>query len=296
MEKDEKDVSVNEDAELDAELESTIAGIKAGNEPQPKVEVKPEETKEETPKTPEGEDPSKPQVEVKKDEYDYRIPNKGKFESDEAFEKRTELMDLVKKRKLAKTDEQRQDLTDQIKTAKSQLKNLNGSDKKIINPLNQVGETPKEEEDETLKADRERLRELGGATKEDIQEIIQQDRLATEVKNTLDTFVDRHSQLKDEDVREVFFDFVEANFNWQGKTGKELMTTLELAMESMFKPSESIQERVIKGANVAEKVNMMQFPGGTISKPALSPEMQKSVDELKATGMSEEKALELLSE
>jgi len=214
MEKDEKDVSVNEDAELDAELESTIAEIKAGNEPQPKVEVKPEETKEETPKTPEGEEPSEPQkVEVKKDEYDYRIPNKGKFESDEAFEKRTELMDLVKKRKLAKTDEQRQDLTDQIKTAKSQLKNLNGSDKKIINPLNQVGETPKEEEDETLKADKERLRELGGATKEDIQEIIQQERLANEVKNTLDKFVDRHSELKDEDVREVFFDFVESNYN-----------------------------------------------------------------------------------
>jgi hypothetical protein len=126
--------------------------------------------------------------------------------------------------------------------------------------------------------------------------MIQQERTAGEVKSTLDNFVDRHYELKDEDVREVFFDFVESNYNWQNKSGKDLMTVLELARESMFKPSESIQDRVLKGANVQEKVNAMQFPGGTIAKAALSPDMQKSIDELKATGMSEEKALELLSD
>ncbi len=73
-------------------------------------------------------------------------------------------------------------------------------------------------------------------------------------------------------------------------------TEIELARENMFKPSESIQDRVLKGANVAEKVNAMQFPGGTVAKGSMSPELRRDVDELKATGMSEEKALELLSD
>lgn len=282
---------INEDAELDKELNATLEEVKAGKELQPTVDVKPEE-----PKTPEVEEPSKPQEEgeVKKEEYDYRIPNKGKFESDESYEKRIELMDLVKKRKLAGTEEQRQIISDQIKTTKGQLKNLNGTDK-INNQLNKEVEVPIEE-DENVKADRERLKELGGATKEDIQKMIQEERKSIEVNSTLNTFIQRHPELADEDVREVYFDFVESNFNWQGKSGKDLMTTLELAHESMFKPSESIQERVLKGANVAEKVNAMQFPGGTVSKQAISADMQKSVNELKGTGMSEEKALELLSE
>lgn len=294
---------VNEDAELDKSLEASIAEVKAGKvlETPKKEEAKPEEKKEVTPEAPKEEDPSKPQAEdVKKGgEYDFRVPNKGKFESDESYEKRIELMDLVKKRKLAKTDEQKQQISEEIKKTKGQIKNLNGTDK-IINPLTQKesGVDIKKEEvvDEALKADRERLKQLGGATKEDIEEIIQKERLASEVKSTLEKFIDRHTELKDEDTREVFFDFVDSNYNWQNKSGKELMTVLELARESMFKPSETIQERVLKGANVQEKVNAMQFPGGTVAKTDYSPEMRKSLDELKATGLSEEKALELLSD
>lgn len=284
---------IDDETALDKELEESINGIKAGNAPTPKEEVK---TEEETPKE---EDPSKPLVdEVKKEgEYDFRVPNKGKFESDESFEKRIELMDLVKKRKLAKTDEQRQQISEEIKTTKNQIKSLNGTDK-ISNPLNGGIETEKKEviEDEAMKADKERLKQLGGATLEEVQDYLQKERAATEVKSTLDKFVERHSELKDEDTREVFFDFVDSNYNWQNKNGKDLMTVLELARESMFKPSETIQERVLKGANVQEKVNAMQFPGGSISKAALSPEMKSSVDELVRTGMSEAKALELLSD
>lgn len=292
---------VNEDAELDKSLAESIDSLKAGKVPTPvKEEVKPEEQKEETPEAPKVEDPSTPPVvEPKKEEgYEFRIPNKGKFESDESYEKRIQLLDLVKQRKLAKTEGRKQEISAEIKKTASQIKNLNGTDK-FINPLNQKDtvETPKVEvEDETLKADRERLKQLGGATKEDIEEIIQKERLAVEVKSTLEKFVDRHSELKDEDTREVFFDFVDSNYNWQNKSGKELMTVLELARESMFKPSETIQERVLKGANVQEKVNAMQFPGGTIAKSNYSPEMKKSIDELTATGLSEEKALELLSD
>lgn len=289
---------VNEDAELDKSLAESLDSLKAGKELPPQEEVKPEEKKEETPEAPKVEDTSTPPVESEKeDKYEFRVPNKGKFESDESYEKRIELLDLVKKRKLAKSTEQKQQLTEEIKVAKSQLKTLNGTDK-ITNPLNIKSEVvdPNEVEDETIKADKERLKQLGGATKEDIQEILQAERQAIEVKSTLEKFVDRHIELKDEDTREVFFDFVDANYNWQNKSGKELMTVLELARESMFRPSETIQERVLKGANVQEKVNAMQFPGGTIAKQERSPEMQDSIKELVSTGMSEEKAIELLSD
>jgi len=308
----------DDEEELDKVLEESINSVKAGNELAPKSEEAKAETpkedtpeegtqeeetpKEDTPEESEPEDPSEPPVvklEGKEGEYDYRIPNKGKFESDESYEKRIELMDLVKRRKLAKTDEQKKELTTQIQTTKGQIKNLNGTDK-LINPLNQESEVvPKDEdneEDAALKADKERLKQLGGATKEDIQEIIQRERLATEVKSTLEKFVDRHVELKDPDVREVFFDFVDSHYNWQNKSGKELMTVLELAQESMFKEPQTITERVLKGADVQNKVNAMQFPGGTIAKTEYSPEVRKSIDELMETGMSEEKAVELLSD
>jgi hypothetical protein len=249
------------------------------------------------------EDPSEPPVVVEgKTEYEFVLPKqsdkpnvRGKFESDESYEKRVELYDLIAKRKFAKTDEQKQLISGNITKARNELHDINNPEK-FTNPLNQVAVEPKVEEDEMLTADKERLRELGGMTKDDFQEVLKQERQAGEVRNTLDKFVDRHSELKDDDVREVFFDFVESNYNWQNKSGKDLMTVLELARESMFKPSESIQDRVLKGANVQEKVNAMQFPGGTIAKTALSPDMQKSIDELTATGMSEQKALELLSD
>lgn len=291
---------VIDETELDKELEESISSVQAGKELTPKEEAKVEEPKEETPVEKKPEEPSEPPVDEKKPgEYEFRVPNKGKFESDESYEKRIELLDLVKRRKLAKTDDQRQQLAEEIKTAKSNLKTLNGTDR-FTNPLNQkseeVPEKPLEPEDDVLAADRERLKELGGATKEDIEVIIQRERLATEVKNTLDKFVDRHAELKDEDTREVFFDFVDSNYNWQNKSGKELMTVLELARENMFKPSETIQERVLKGANVQEKVNAMQFPGGSIAKTDFSPEMRKSIDEIVATGVSEAKAIELLTD
>lgn len=301
---------VDDEAELDKVLADSIESVKAGEELTPikKEEAKPEEPKVETPEEPKVEDPSTPPVEpkpednaVKPEGYEFRIPNKGKFESDESFEKRIELLDLVKRRKLAKTPEQVEQISEDIKTAKSNLKTLNGTDR-FVNPLNEkiVEKTdpPVEltEDEKALEADKERLKQLGGATKEDIAEIVRKERLATDVKNTLDDFVGRHTELGDEDTREVFFDFVDSNYKWQGKGGKELMTVLELARESMFKPSESIQERVLKGANVQEKVNAMQFPGGTVATTEYSPEMRKSLDELIATGISEEKAIELLSD
>ncbi len=296
MEPNEQAVIDAEEAALDKELAESIASVQAGNELAPTEPAKPAVTPEATPVAPKEESSSTtPEAEVKEDGYEFRVPNKGKFESDESFEKRVELLDLVKRRKLAVTPEQKQVLSEQIQTAKGQLKNLSGTDK-ITNPLNLAESTVQPEEDEATKADRERLKQLGGATKSDIEEIIAERETTANIKSTLESFVDRHPELKDADVREVFFDFVDSNYNWNGKIGKDLMTVLELARENMFKPSETIQERVLKGADVQQKVNAMQFPGGTNIRTEVSPEMRKSIDELKATGMSEEKAIELLSE
>jgi len=311
------ETEAKEEADLDKALQESIESVKDGNELAPEVKA-PEETiipptgptgSVETEPAPDiSTGPTGPDItgptgsgETGATGYEFRIPNKGKFESDESFEKRVHLLDLVKKRKLATTPEQKQLLSEEIKTAKSQIKNLNGSDR-FTNQLNEktVDGEPKTEltdEEKFLEADKERLKQLGGATKEDIQEVVQQERLAADIKDTVSAFVERYTELKDdEDVREVFFDFVDANYNWRGKGGTELMTVLELARENMFKPSESIQERVLTGAGVQDKVNAMQFPGGTVAKTEYSPEKRKSIDELVATGMLEEKAVELISD
>lgn len=286
----------NDEAALDKELADSIASVQAGKALVPETPVKPEEKTGDTPVDPKEETTSPAPNAEAKEGYEFRVPNKGKFESDESFEKRVELLDLVKRRKLAISPEQKQVLSDKIHTTKNQLKNLNGSDK-INNPLNSAEGTIKPpEEDESTKADRERSKQLGLVTKEEVEKVIEERDTTANIKNTLENFVERHPELKDADVREVFFDFVDSNYNWNGKTGKELMTVLELARENMFKPSETIQERVLKGANVQEKVNAMQFPGGNLPRTQHSPEMQKSIDELKATGLSEEVALELLAE
>ncbi len=295
MEPKKEETVVDDEAALDKELADSIASVQAGKVLTPDVSDKSEVKSEETPVKLKEEPASKtPEASVKEEGYEFRVPNKGKFESDESFEKRVELLDLVKRRKLANSPEQKKVLSDQIQTTKNQLKNLNGSDK-INNPLNKAEDTV-QPEDEATKADRERLKALGGITKDDLEGIISERESVANVKSTLESFVERHPELKDNDVREVFFDFVDSNYNWNGKTGKNLMTVLELARENMFKPSETIQERVLKGANVQEKVNAMQFPGGTNIRTEYSPEMRKSIDELKATGMSEEKAVELLAE
>ncbi len=230
---------------------------------------------------------------------DIRIPNKGKFESDAAYEKRIELFDLVKQRKAATTQEAKDAISAKIRDAKGELKTL-GSGERFIKPnsgTDGAGATGGTGEvDPALEADQARLRELGGATKDDVAAIIAQRDHEAGVRSGLQTFVGRHSELNDEDVREVFFDFVDANYNWQDKSGKGLEATLEMAFENMFRPSETVQERVLKAAGVDKKVGVMQFPGGTGAKTTYSPEMQASIKELTDTGMSEEKAVELLSE
>lgn len=308
-----------DEAALDAEIEASINSVKAGEtigEKQPDGSVTPTgQTGAPAPTGPTGATaptgesaptgstgPTGPTGEESGDsqpnaeEQEFRIPAKGKFESDEAYEKRTELFDLVRRRRAATTPEAKAKLTEDIKSAKQALKDMGTSGRFTQQRAESSPTGPTGEVDPNLAADQARLKELGGATKEEVEEIVRNERLQQEVQSTLQKFVDEAPELKDPDVREVFFDFVENNYVWQGKSGKELMATLGMAYENMFRPAETVQDRVLKGAEVQTKVNAMQFPGGTGSKTTHSPEMQKSIDELKATGMSEEKALELLTE
>lgn len=288
---------VDDEAALDAELQASIAAVQAGQSiaDTPQTPPASETPSGNEPSVPEktGEGDGTPQEPEPTGDAEFRIPNKGKFESDEAYEKRVELFDLVKRRKAATTPEAKALLSEEIKKAKGDLKLLGNSERftqtKTDNP------NPPDE-DPDVAADRERLRQLGGATKEDIAEILQQERTQLEIQNNLETFVSRKPELADEDVRDVFFEFVDANYVWQGKSGKDLLAVLEMAHDAMFRPAETISDRVLKAAGVAEKVNAVQFPGVTGSRPTYSPELQRSIDELKATGMSEEKALELLSD
>lgn len=293
---------IDDEAALDAELASSLEAVKAGQTLEEKPQgqpAAPEATGPTGAPAPtgatgtDGEGDGIPQPTGADGEAEFRIPNKGKFESDESYEKRIELFDLVKRRKAATTPEAKEALSAEIKKAKGELKTL-GATERFIQPKTEA--TPTGEDDPDLAADKERAKALGLLTKEDAAELVQQERLTQEVQSNLKTFVERKAELKDEDVREVFFDFVDANYVWQGKSGKDLIAVLEMAHEAMFRPSETVQERVLKAAGVQEKVNAMQFPGGTGAKTTFSPEMQKSIDELKATGMSEDKAIELLSE
>lgn len=299
-----------DEAELDRLIEADVAAVRAGQT----LETAPQgQTGETGPTGPTGEAPtgeSAPTGETgstgeaptgeasatgETGESAIRVPNQGKFESDEAFEKRTELFDLVKARKAATTPEAKAALTESIKKAKGELKDIGGAGRFIQRTEGTAtGETG--EIDPELAADQERLRQLGGATKEDIAAIIAQTEFNATVRNDLQSFVGRHPDLKDEDMREVFFQFVDESYVWQGKQGKDLMGTLEMAYNNMFPPAESVQQRVLDAAGVQKKVGVMAFPGGTGAQKTYSPEMQKSIDELKATGMSEEKAVELLSD
>jgi len=308
-----------DEAALDAELESSMAAVRAGQT----LEAAPAptgQTGEAVPTGPTGETAPTGATGPTGDtgstgeaatgetsatgatgEEEFRIPNQGKFESDEAYSKRVELFDLVKQRKAATDPAVKAQLTDKIKSAKGELKSLGGTER-FIPSKNGEGATGATGStgatgtvDPELAADQERLKALGGATKEEVAAMIAQTAHDATVRSDVNNFVGAHPELKDEDVREVFFDWVDSNYLWQGKSGAALKATLEMAHDAYFKPTESVQARVLKAADVAGKVGAMAFPGGTGSKQAHSPEMKQSIDELKATGMSEEKAVELLS-
>lgn len=282
----------NDESVLDQELEASLNALKAETLVE---EVKPTETPED-PTSPDSDEGKPSEIETEteavpktEENKEFKPPVKGKFESEESFQKRIELANLVKQRKEARTAEDKDSIQKDIQNIRKDLSKLNS--KNINNSLN-PDEVPPKTLNELDQDEPEATVTIG-----EVERMLEEREFERSVKSTIQTFIERHETLKnDEDQREVFFDFVESDFNWQGKTGADLLRVLEMARETMFKPSESIQDRVLKSANVAEKVNAMQFPGGTITKPGLTPTQQKSVDEMVATGMSADKALELIME
>lgn len=299
---------VDDESALDKELEESLASVKAGNAISPETAKPQEPVVPVTPEKPKAEEVPAPTqqnaqpTEPKKDD-EFRIPEKGKNESDESYEARVKLFDLVRRRKAATTPEAKERLSKEEKEAKNELASLGLKDKfKNINTEPKVEPVKKPDQaqppisiDDAIEADKARLRELGGVTKEDIESMLSQREQAIEVQHTIGSFFEKHKVFADQDMKDAFLDFVNENYAWQNKSGKALTTILELARESVFKPSETVQERVINGANVQEKVNAMNFPGGSAPVPALPKDKQDSVDELVKTGMSREKALELVS-
>lgn len=296
---------IEDESELDSILEESINSVKAGQtltEETPQSQTGAEDDSSESKDTTEsdessGEKDGNSQATTVAGDEAIRIPEKGKFESDEAYEKRVELAELVRQRKAATTPEAKEALAEKIKEARKQVGRADIA-AKFTQPKveNVIQKDQEQEQDPSIQADLERAKTIGIATQDDIREVIQQERFQQSVQDTIANFVEKTGELADEDVREVFFDFVDQNFIWQGKTGKELSTVLSLAKEAMFRPAETIQDRALKAADIQNKVGAMQFPGGTGTKVTFSQDIKQSIEELKATGMSEEKALELLSD
>lgn len=296
----------DDESALDASINDTISQIKAehpvaANPPKPAETVPDAAAKAKVSEiAPSAEQPTAEVVPPKKDgsneepasAYEFRDPVKGKSESDESFQLRVQLSDLVKAKKAANTDVEKENLQAQIKELREVVfPNAISKNQSRTQPfINNGGASP--DNVQPAKADPN----AKSLTEAEVTNLINKREYDSSVKSTLDSFIESSPELQDSDVREVYFNLIDANYNWQGKTGKELRTVLDLAKRAMFPPSETIQEAVIKGAKVQEKVNAMQFPGGSIVKPGLTPGQQKDVDDMVATGMSEAKARALIFE
>jgi len=211
---------------------------------------------------------------------DFKNPTKGRNESDTAYEKRVELSHLVHMRKTAKNTDERNQIQDDIYKARQDLRKINTENFNRAEISNHEGTSPN-----------------GDTTQEDTQSMIQRG-IAVELNKIQSTqvvedFIKSNKQLQDEDFREVFFDFIDSDFNWQGKSPTQLKHILDLAYSAMVRPEETFEDKVIKSSKVHEAVTAMQFPGGSIAVEGFSKERESDISELEATGMSREKAIVL---
>lgn len=279
-------ITADEEKALDESINADIAKVKAENvtetipptvktstETPPAEEVPPE-------KTPETQTEEQPAL------VDFKEPpKKGKFESDESYSMRLNLFDLIKQRKEAQTPAEKDAIQSQMDAIRTEIREI-ATSKPSLQKTND-GVTPSQTDSQG--------KPLSQA---DIDALIDQRLLnrqqQLDIRSVSDSFFTKHPEFKDQDVRAVFIEFFDSNYKIEGKTPKEAAAVLELAHQAMFRPNESVQERVIKAAGVQDRVNAMQFPGGTIVKSAISPADQKAIDEIVATGMSEEKARQLI--
>lgn len=279
-----------DDAELDASISETISQVKAEHP----GAAKPLETAKDSGNTDEGAETSTSQEHSPKDTEsqtgnqsdasEFKLPVKGKFESDESFELRMQLFDLVKQKKAAGSQEEKDGIQRQIKELRHQMSEaLRSPSTRSQSSISNDDASPEEAE-----VGNQNNRYL---TEQDLIEFNQR----AQNKVVIDSFFEKHPEFKDPDVKEVFVNFFDANYKLDGKDAKGVATVLELARSAMFKPSETIQERTLKAAQVQDKVNAMQFPGSTGGGDTFTPEQKASIDEMVSAGVPREKAIELVT-
>ena len=281
-------IPVDEEKALDDSINDIISKAKQAEHVEdtttPTVEVKTDTPPAEV-VVPKEETPTEPAPES----IDFtKAPTKGKFESDESYTMRVNLFDLINQRKTAKTQGEKDAIQEQMKALRTEISDLSRKSKPSLLNFNN-DDTPQyvKPEEGTQPLTPEQIDAI-------VDQKLQQRQQVIENKSVIDSFFDKHAEFKDPDVKDVFIEFFDNNYKIDGKSPKEVTVVLDLARQAMFRPSETVQERVLKAAGVQEKVNVMQFPGGTIVKPGLTAEQQKSIDEIVATGMSEQKARELI--
>lgn len=291
------DVVIEDDSAFDAELTQQITQMAEQN-----GAAKPPETVE--PISPDTQVPSEastvtPSAEevppVKIDEaqtptepYEFKQPVKGQFESEESFAMRQSLALLIANKKASNNPQEQEVIQNQIKEIRQDLKNLKPDI--ITKPSNHNDGTPSNvQPEEGYQASQ---------TPEDIAkqvlETIKIEQYNESMTNEVNSFLNKHPEFQDPAVRETFIEFFDENYKLEGKSPEQSRLVLELARQAMFRPDETIQERVLKAAGVQNQVNAMQFPGGTVVKQALPKHQQDSIDEMVKAGISEERAKELI--
>jgi len=135
---------------------------------------------------------------------------------------------------------------------------------------------------------------------EQVEALFNQKMLEKDITMTLDNFLGSRPELTDPDVRDVFLDYVSDNYKWEGKAGNDLLNILETAASVVFpkqvKDVQAVEQRILKGIDVQEKINTMQFPGGQVQQKGYSLETENSIKELMNTGYSRDEAIALLDD
>jgi len=291
-----QDVIVDDDSdlELDKLINDTIASAGSQEQKAEHEDGVPSKTVEQKEEIPESTDVSKtavetPQTEAQGDEkssaYDLRIPVKGPLESEESYAVRLQISEMLKKREAAATEDEKSEVQKELKKFREEFGHLINSNRSQFSQDRDDAPSSVQPDDGSQKK---------FVSVDELEEILAEKQVQTENKFIIESFFSKHPEFSDQNVRDVFVDFFDSNYKIDGKTGSQIAQVLELARSAMFKPTQSIEERVLKGANVQNKVNAMQFPGGTIVRNGLTPDQQRSVDEMKAAGISEDRARELI--
>jgi len=282
-------VVVDDEKELDDMIAATAQAVTEGGVPPKSTEIPvvKTDTVVEVP-TAEGTTQGTENQPNDQVQYDLKVPVRGKFESEESYAVRTNIAEMIKAKEAAGTDSEKAVISEELKNFRKEFGHLINNNRSQLSTYDNSTPSDVTSDDDD---------QATPVSLEDVDAYFNQRMQAQENKLVTETFFNKYPEFTDTNVRDVFIDFFDSNYKIEGKTGGQLRQVLELARDAMFKPNQSIQERVLKGANVQEKVNAMQFPGGTIVRPGLTPDQQRSVDEMVSTGlMSEDQARKIILE